>query len=98
MNRFLGPPAWAQVPADDGSAVHLPCQHLDRRWWFSERPAELELAKTHCRRCPMQSPCLIGALARREPCGVWGGQIFDNGVTIAQKRPRGRPRRRYPRK
>ena len=76
-------------------AVRLPCQHLDPRWWFSDRPAELELAKDHCRQCPMQSPCLVGALARREPCGVWGGQIFDNGVTIEQKRPRGRPRK-YP--
>jgi WhiB family redox-sensing transcriptional regulator len=93
MNNLLGPPAWASMAADGASAVRLPCQHLDRRWWFSDRPDELERAKSHCRRCPMQSACLVGALARREPCGVWGGQIFDNGVTIAQKRPRGRPRK-----
>jgi WhiB family transcriptional regulator, redox-sensing transcriptional regulator len=93
MNNFPSPPAWAGAAADGVRAVRLPCQHLDRRWWFSDRPAELELAKEHCRHCPMQSPCLVGALARREPCGVWGGQIFDNGVTVEEKRPRGRPRK-----
>jgi WhiB family transcriptional regulator, redox-sensing transcriptional regulator len=93
MNDLLGPPAWASLPADDARSVRLPCQHLDRRWWFSDSPAELERAKSHCRRCPMQSACLIGALARREPCGVWGGQIFHNGVTIEEKRRRGRPRK-----
>jgi len=24
---------------------------------------------------------------------VWGGEIFDHGVVIARKRPRGRPRK-----
>jgi WhiB family redox-sensing transcriptional regulator len=28
---------------------------------------------------------------RREPHGVWGGEIFDQGSVIAVKRPRGRP-------
>jgi WhiB family redox-sensing transcriptional regulator len=93
VNNPLGPPAWASMLADGEGAVRLPCQHLDRRWWFSDRPAELERAKSHCRRCPMQSPCLVGALSRREPCGVWGGEIFDNGVIIEEKRPRGRPRK-----
>jgi WhiB family redox-sensing transcriptional regulator len=35
--------------------------------------------------------CLAGALARREFCGVWGGEILDRGAVIARKRPRGRP-------
>jgi WhiB family redox-sensing transcriptional regulator len=37
--------------------------------------------------------CLAGALARREPWGVWGGQIFERGTVVARKRPRGRPRK-----
>lgn len=36
-------------------------------------------------------PCLAGAVERREPYGVWGGEIFDHGTITARKRPRGRP-------
>ncbi len=36
--------------------------------------------------------CLAGALERREPWGVWGGELFVSGVVVARKRPRGRPR------
>jgi WhiB family redox-sensing transcriptional regulator len=35
--------------------------------------------------------CLEGALDRREPVGVWGGQLFMNGKMLAIKRRRGRP-------
>ena len=34
-----------------------------------------------------------GALERREPWGVWGGELFDAGRVIPRKRPRGRPRK-----
>jgi WhiB family redox-sensing transcriptional regulator len=37
--------------------------------------------------------CLEGALERREPWGVWGGELFLNGRILAQKRRRGRPRK-----
>ncbi|MFF3775755.1 WhiB family transcriptional regulator [Streptomyces sp. NPDC002232] len=30
-------------------------------------------AKAVCRRCPLQAPCLQGALDRGETAGVWGG-------------------------
>jgi len=93
MNNLIRPPRWASVPPAGAGGSWLPCQHLDPRWWFSDRPAELERAKSHCRHCPMQSPCLAGARSRREPCGVWGGQIFVDGVIIEHKRPRGRPRK-----
>jgi WhiB family transcriptional regulator, redox-sensing transcriptional regulator len=59
--------------------------------WFSEKVADLEQAKAACRSCPLRRPCLAGALERAEPWGVWGGEIFENGAVIAQKRPRGRP-------
>jgi len=42
--------------------------------------------------------CLSGALLRGEPCGVWGGEIFENGEIIPFKRPRGRPPRNNPRR
>ena len=68
----------------------LPC--AQNSWlWFSDAPADLELAKAACRRCPLRRPCLEGAVERGEACGVWGGEIFQSGVIIAQKRPRGRP-------
>ena len=34
-----------------------------------------------------------GALARREPWGFWGGQLFLAGAVVARKKPRGRPRK-----
>jgi WhiB family transcriptional regulator, redox-sensing transcriptional regulator len=76
-------------------ARKLPCQHHGPRLWFSDRPSELNQAKALCRGCPHRSPCLAGAVARAEPYGVWGGEIFEDGVVIRNKRPRGRPRK-YP--
>jgi hypothetical protein len=79
-------PVWADL--DD-----LPCRVEDAELWFAEKPAELEQAKAHCQDCPVRRTCLAGAVARREPWGVWGGEIFDHGVVVARKRPRGRPRK-----
>ena len=39
----------------------------------------------------MKDDCLDGALTRREPWGVWGGELFVHGKVVAQKRKRGRP-------
>jgi WhiB family redox-sensing transcriptional regulator len=69
----------------------LPCLREDPQLWFAERPADLELAKAHCQPCPVRGICLEGALARREPHGVWGGEIFEQGSITARKAPRGRP-------
>ena len=69
----------------------LPCLREDLQLWFSGRPAELEMARSYCGPCPVRESCLSGALARREPHGVWGGEIFDRGRVIPEKRPRGRP-------
>ena len=68
----------------------LPCS-VNAQLWFSDQVADLEQAKASCRTCPLRQPCLAGALERAEPWGVWGGEIFENGAIIAQKRPRGRP-------
>jgi len=69
----------------------LPCQRENPGLWFSEQPADLEQAKAHCRGCPVRGSCLTGAVERREPHGVWGGEIFDRGRVTARKRARGRP-------
>ncbi|WP_411969412.1 WhiB family transcriptional regulator [Geodermatophilus sp. YIM 151500] len=71
----------------------LPCRAGDPDLWFGETPAQLEEAKARCGSCPVRNACLAGALDRGEPWGVWGGEIFERGVVIARKRPRGRPRK-----
>ena len=73
----------------------LPCRQVDPELFFAEAPADVEAAKALCRDCPVREACLAGALERREPWGVWGGQLFIGGVVVARKRPRGRPRK-YP--
>ena len=70
-----------------------PCRVEDPERWFAENPAQLEMAKAFCGDCPVRSACLAGALDRGEPWGVWGGEIFERGVVVARKRPRGRPRK-----
>ncbi|AHH94468.1 WhiB family transcriptional regulator [Kutzneria viridogrisea] len=76
-----------------GAGLDLPCRANNPDLWFADAPAELERAKTLCATCPVKAECLSAALARREPWGVWGGEIFERGVVIPRKRPRGRPRK-----
>src|SRR3569623_118093 len=71
----------------------LPCRVNDSDLWFAESPADVEFAKALCLDCPVRALCLSGALERREPWGVWGGELFLQGVVIPRKRPRGRPRK-----
>jgi WhiB family redox-sensing transcriptional regulator len=71
----------------------LPCRAGDAELFFAESPTDVELAKALCVDCPVRAECLAGALERREPWGVWGGQLFLQGVVIPRKRPRGRPRK-----
>jgi len=83
------------VPIRGDVGEVLPCRQVDPELFFAEAPADVEAAKALCRDCPIQEACLAGALERREPWGVWGGQLFIGGVVVARKRPRGRPRK-YP--
>ena len=67
----------------------LPCRVNNPELWFAESPSDVEFAKALCQGCPVQAMCLDGALARREPWGVWGGELFLQGTVIPRKRPRG---------
>ena len=71
----------------------LPCRREDPELFFAESPSDVELAKALCLTCPLRAACLAGALERREPWGVWGGQLVVQGVVVPRKRPRGRPRK-----
>ena len=59
--------------------------------FFSEQLDDIARAKAFCVECPVRQPCLASAVARREPWGVWGGELLVNGKVIANKRKRGRP-------
>jgi WhiB family transcriptional regulator, redox-sensing transcriptional regulator len=72
--------------------IDLPCTD-DPELFFAESPEDVERAKALCRGCEIRLACLSGALERREPWGVWGGELFLRGTVVPRKRPRGRPRK-----
>lgn len=93
------PYAWSERRSPRGTqglaagSAELPCRTNDIDLWFAEKPAAIEQAKALCGECPIRDLCLEGALERGESAGVWGGQLLVNGVIVAHKRPRGRPRK-----
>jgi len=72
--------------------TELACQQHPELY-FAESPTALEAARAACTGCPVLDLCLAGARERREPHGVWGGQIFVAGEVVQHKRARGRPRK-----
>lgn len=105
-NVIAGPPgraareagaAWqtdARIQRHGAAAPALLCQS-EPDLFFSEHPDDLRLAKALCGQCPVRMACLTGACERGEPWGVWGGELFQNGRVIPNKRPRGRPRKAF---
>lgn len=81
------------VTPSEADEDRLPCRLENPELFFAETPQDVETAKGLCLDCPVRAECLAGALERREPWGVWGGQLFLQGVVIPRKRPRGRPRK-----
>ena len=84
-------PALPAPPALPGG-LELPCSE-DPELFFAESPSDVEQAKAMCRGCRARLACLTGALERREPWGVWGGELLMRGAIVPRKRPRGRPRK-----
>ena len=72
--------------------LELPCR-TEPDLFFAESPEDVESAKALCQGCPVRLACLSGAIERREPWGVWGGELFLRGTIVPRKRPRGRPRK-----
>ena len=82
---LFAPPGWlsdARCADGAGSLLSL---------FFSEDLSEIARAKAICGRCSVMTDCLKDAVERREPWGVWGGELLMNGRVIANKRRRGRP-------
>ena len=87
--------ALLEVPsssAELADLAELPCRE-EPDLFFAESPSDVELAKAMCQGCPIRAACLESAIERREPWGVWGGQLLLQGAVIPRKRPRGRPRK-----
>ena len=60
--------------------------------FFSEQLDDIAAAKAFCLECPVRGRRASTARStRREPWGVWGGELFVHGKIVAQKRKRGRP-------
>jgi WhiB family redox-sensing transcriptional regulator len=78
--------------ADVRTDLELPCRD-DPELFFAESPDDVEFAKSLCLGCAARLTCLAGAIERREPWGVWGGEVFLRGEIVPFKRPRGRPRK-----
>ncbi|MDQ6949394.1 MAG: WhiB family transcriptional regulator [Actinomycetota bacterium] len=76
--------SWADARCRDGAGTMTAL-------FFSEQIDDIARAKAICAKCPVMDACLEGAQDRREPWGVWGGQLFFKGRVLAMKRPRGRP-------
>ena len=64
--------------------------------FFSEDLLDIARAKHLCSTCPLRAHCLEAALERREPWGVWGGELLVDGRILAHKRRRGRPPKSRP--
>jgi WhiB family redox-sensing transcriptional regulator len=94
--EVMTPMQWrdAAVGGQDttGLSLVLPCTE-DPELFFAESPQDVEQAKAMCRGCRARLACLAGALERREPWGVWGGELLMSGTIVPRKRPRGRPRK-----
>ena len=84
LEEWVQPVRWADARCRDGAGSMVPL-------FFSEQLDDIARAKAICALCPVIEPCLAGAVERREPWGVWGGQLFANGKILAFKRKRGRP-------
>ncbi|WP_439649042.1 WhiB family transcriptional regulator [Kribbella steppae] len=85
--------SFLDVFTEVASSQDLPCRSYAPELFFAESPADVEYAKSLCTTCPLKAECLAGALERSEPWGVWGGELFVQGVVVPRKRPRGRPRK-----
>lgn len=53
----------------------------------------IELAKSVCRRCPVQSECLARALETGEQFGVWGGMSEEERRQLKRRESRARNRK-----
>ena len=78
---IIGPAACTQMSGDRAARVRV---------FFSQDRKVIDQAKAICAGCPRRESCLEGALERREPWGVWGGELFRNGHVLTNRKRRSR--------
>lgn len=71
-----------------------PCMTVnDADVFFPETADQLTVAQSLCAQCPVIATCLDQAVTLGVTDGVWGGQLFDRGRPVGEKRRPGRPRK-----
>lgn len=65
------------------------CSQADPEAWFPEKGGSTREAKNICARCDDKVACLIYALDRAEPFGVWGGTSERDRKTLLRSVWRG---------
>ena len=78
---IIGPAACTQISGDRAARVRV---------FFSQDRKVIDQAKAICAGCSRRESCLEGALERREPWGVWGGELFRNGHVVVNRKRRPR--------
>lgn len=66
---------------------HIPCK-TNHEVFFDTNPHAVAEAKELCGGCRLRAACLEGALRRREPWGVWGGELLEWGHIRHPRAPR----------
>jgi len=74
------------------------CRHSDPELYFPAGSTgaaldQIEAAKTVCRACPVQGPCLQFALETNQEDGVWGGRDEKERRKLLRAWRESRPRR-----
>ncbi len=63
---------------------------------LKERVARFIKARAFCNLCEVKDECLQGAIDRREPSGVWGGEEFFGGKINTGRSKNGNPMAGFP--
>ena len=73
---------WARCKEGNGALLQI---------FFSEDKDGPKEAKKYCTQCPVREQCLNAARRRREPEGVWGGELFSEGRIVGYTKRRRSP-------
>ena len=68
--------AWAELAL---------CAQTDPEVFFPPIGAHGHEAKAVCSRCPVAAECLLDALERNEPYGIWGGLNVNERAAVKRR-------------
>jgi WhiB family redox-sensing transcriptional regulator len=82
--------AMEDAPAPGPWAKRAACLGLPTDSFFPDDPADADLARAVCQRCPVRADCAAYALAIPALAGVWGGLTEGDRRRIRRCHRRGR--------